>query len=215
MLARPRRPIAGLALVLALAAGPALARSQDKPITDRSVDAEDVAKTPLTDLNLSKDEIPALLIDAQLKPYDLAGLGKCRALVAEVEKFNAVLGPDLDLPQDAEARVSAGRVAKSVVGSFIPFRGILREITGANNQDRKVRAAIDAGLARRGFLKGVGATRGCAYPARPASAKDVSAFISTLSEEDIKAVREARDRKETKDSRDTGFTSKPVVQKTD
>lgn len=166
-----------------VAAGPALARGQDKqppdrPITDRKVDAVDVATTPATDLNLRKDEIPDVLIAAQGRPYDLAGLKKCKALAGAVAELNTVLGPDIDLPQDREARLSAGRVARSVVGSFIPFRGVVREVSGANDHQRRVQAAIEAGLARRGFLKGVGMARGCAYPARAASEREVRAFYA-------------------------------------
>jgi hypothetical protein len=56
-----------------------------------------------------------------------------------------------------------------VVGSLIPFRGIIRELSGANDQQRKVSTAIQAGVARRAYLKGVGQQRGCAYPARAAT----------------------------------------------
>ena len=81
----------------------------------------------------------------------------------------AVLGEDLDLPQADSTGVSTGRVAQWVVGSFIPFRGLIREISGANSQERKIGTAIQAGIARRSFLKGVGQAKGCHYPARAAT----------------------------------------------
>ena len=56
-----------------------------------------------------------------------------------------------------------------MVGSFIPFRGLIREISGANEQERKLQLAIYAGSTRRSFLKGVGYQRGCPWPARPAT----------------------------------------------
>ncbi|HSF11433.1 MAG TPA: hypothetical protein VLA50_00535, partial [Erythrobacter sp.] len=56
---------------------------------------------------------------------------------------------------------------QSVVGSILPFRGILREVTGAASNDRELRAAYTAGMVRRSFLKGLGMGRGCEYPARP------------------------------------------------
>jgi len=164
--------LACLPAVAALAV-PATARDQDKPVTDQEPDAVDVAATPVTDLNLKKDEIPQLLIDAQKRPYDLSGLGRCGALINEVNRFDNLLGDDIDLPQNVRSGPSAGRVAQSVVGSFIPFRGIIREVSGANEQQRKMQAAIQAGLARRGFLKGVGESRGCRYPARSATKQDI------------------------------------------
>ncbi len=168
-------------LLLALAASPALA-AQDKPMTDDEPHVADVAKTPVTDLNIDKREIPAILLQAQARPYTLAGLGRCGGLISEVAALDNVLGPDLDLPEEERARISAGRVAKTVVGSFIPFRGLIREVSGANDHDRKVRAAIQAGLARRGFLKGVGQARGCSYPARPANAREVDRYMATRGE---------------------------------
>jgi hypothetical protein len=145
-------------------------------------------------LNIEKREIPELLIEAQRAPYSLEGLSNCRRLIAAVREFDEVLGPDFDLPEEERSRISAGRVAKTVVGSFIPFRGLIREVSGANDHDRKVRAAIQAGLARRGFLKGTGLARGCAYPARPANRKDVAQFIAERDASDKKP--DAEDNKE-------------------
>jgi len=170
-----------LALTATLAAGPAWAGQDSKPITNRDPDAVDVIKTPLTDLNIDrKGEIPQILTDAETDPYSLTGLHKCRELTDAVGQLDDVLGPDLDLPQATRSRISEGRLAKTVVSSFIPFRGVIREISGANDKDRQVRAAIQAGLARRGFLKGVGRIRGCRYPARPASAKDVADYEASI-----------------------------------
>jgi len=41
-----------------------------------------------------------------------------------------------------------------------------------------MRAAVHSGLARLGFLKGVGLARGCAYPARPASQRDIARYAA-------------------------------------
>ncbi len=151
---------------VSLIASPASASEPSPPMIQRDVSATDVAATPANDLNLRKDDIPRLLIDAQDKPYALSGLGNCRRLTAAVGSLDAVLGDDVDLPQNDDGQLRPGRVAQSVVGSFIPFRGVIRELSGANEHDRKMRVAILAGVARRSFLKGTGQARGCAYPAR-------------------------------------------------
>lgn len=166
---------------VALAAAPAAARAPEaakpgEPVTTRDVSAGDVVATPASDLNLKKGEIPPLLIAAQAQPYALTGLKSCARLAAAVGELDAVLGEDVDLGGVKPDGLSAGRVAQSVVGSFIPFRGVIREISGANEQQRKLQMAVLAGAARRGFLKGVGQQRGCRYPARSASAKDVAAM---------------------------------------
>ena len=75
----------------------------------------------------------------------------------------------MDVAGSDPDRLSVGSVAKSVVASFIPFRGIVREVTGAADHKRQFEAAIYAGAVRRGYLKGMGQQRKCPYPARPAA----------------------------------------------
>ena len=159
-------------------AKPAETKSEDKtpdrPITDRQVGAQDVALTPLSDLNLKKGEIPQLLIDAETDPYHLRGMTRCPQIAAAIGELDAVLGDDLDVAQAKGGSISAGRAAQEAIGSFIPFRGLIREVSGANSQQRKIQNAIVAGTARRAFLKGVGQQRGCRYPARSATAAIVA-----------------------------------------
>ena len=137
-----------------------------RPMNDQKVTAVDVLATPAGDLNLRKGKIPALLDAAVADPYNLAGLKTCAQLSVAITALDAILGPDRDIPADRAEKLSVGRVAQSAVGSFIPFRGIIREVSGANSHQRKIDDAVEAGTARRSFLKGYGQARGCAYPAR-------------------------------------------------
>lgn len=210
---------------LAMASGPAFAQQRqnppaaeadktpDKPITERDVGAKDVALTPLSDLNIKKGEIPQILLDAQDDPYDLTGLARCPQIAAEVGELNAVLGDDLDVAQAKGNNVSAGRAAQAALGSFIPFRGLIREVSGANSQDRKIQAAIVAGSTRRGFLKGVGQQRGCRYPARSATAA-----VIAQADADARAAEEAKNRPKAQPARNgrnaPRSVSRPVVQPT-
>ena len=155
---------------------PVETKDADKSVTDRSPTMGDAIATPATDLNLKKDAIPALLLTAQDRPYSLSGLRRCVEISAAVSQLDAVLGPDIDLPVDPKTGLTAGRVAQAAVGSFIPFRGLIRELSGANEQERKIQVAIQAGFARRAFLKGVGEARGCRYPARAAGPAEVAAL---------------------------------------
>jgi hypothetical protein len=134
------------------------------------VTAGDVATTPLSDLNIKKQGIPQVLLDAEAHPYSLAGVNSCPRIAGAVRQLDAILGEDIDVQAARGIKPTPGRVAQSVLGSFIPFRGVIRELSGANSQEKKVQAAIYAGSARRAFLKGVGLSRGCRYPARPATA---------------------------------------------
>ena len=158
-------------LAAVLAAAPAVAQDKkpDRPMTDTNVTAKDVATTPLDDLNVSKKEIPHVLQIAQQDPYSTQGLRSCPAIAAQVTALNAVLGDDYDTAQRKSAKVSPGALGKAVVGAFIPFEGIIREVSGARAHQAGVQAAVVAGAVRRAFLKGVGQTRGCRYPARTAN----------------------------------------------
>ena len=82
-----------------------------------------------------------------------------------------MLGADLDIATGERRDITIGKVAKSAVGSFIPFRGLIREVSGAADHQRDFEEAIFAGAVRRGYLKGLGEARECPYPARPATAR--------------------------------------------
>lgn len=116
-------------------------------------------------------EVPPKLLAVQDDPYSLVGLGKCAAIIREVEELNAVLGPDINERVDEnlakKREKTVGRVAGNVAGSIIPFGGLIGEVTGANAERRRYAIAVYAGTVRRGFLKGVGLQRGCKAPARP------------------------------------------------
>ena len=150
------------ALLLLVVTAPAAAQVVPDPTM------EDVAKTPLRDLNIDKRDIPPVLQQAITDPYATAGLGKCGALVSEIAALDTVLGADYDIAtDDGKRKLNEGRIGESIVGAIIPFRGVLREVTGAASSDRALTAAYTAGMVRRAFLKGWGMGRGCAYPARP------------------------------------------------
>lgn len=198
-----------LPLLLIAAATPLHAAQEpqqepDKPVTDRDVSAGDVVRTPFSDLNLRRGDIPPLLIAAQADPYGVAGLRKCGQLTAAIADLDAVLGDDIDLPTDGKSKLSAGRVAQAAVGGFIPFRGLIREISGANEQDRRLLLAVQAGFARRAFLKGFGQARGCRYPARAAPTQVQAAAAGAP----VAKTKRQRGQK-------VQFTSQPVVQKVD
>jgi hypothetical protein len=209
---------------LLLMSAPAFAAEPETPVTQKDLTATDVVATPATDLNLRKNEIPALLLTAQERPYTLRGLVSCQQIAAEIGEFDRVLGDDVDLPQEGGRRVQPGRMAQSVVGSLIPFRGLIREATGANAHERSLQSAVLAGVARRSFLKGIGQGKGCRYPARAATLEVFNARMAALNEgaepprarpADAEpapgtAPRESRN----DDARGTRYVSRPVIQRT-
>lgn len=182
-----------LAAGLALVALPPLAHAQDKqrPMTDQTVTAKDVAATPIDDLNLRSRKVPEVLISAEEAPYSLAGLRGCAQLSRAIRDLDAVLGDDIDVAQAKGQKLDMGRLAKSAVSSFIPFEGVIKEISGASAHERAVQTAIYAGSVRRAFLKGLGQARGCPYPARAATKRDVAMVIGQRD----KALAEAKDKR--------------------
>ena len=169
----------------------------------------EVALTPLTDLNLSQDDIPPLLIAARERPYANSGVATCPDILRQVADLDAILGDDYDtLAPDADG-ISVTNIAQRVVGSFIPFRGIIRELSGANERQRDFREAISAGMMRRAYLKGRGEALGCPYPASPAT-PEMIARLNALAE-----TEGNRDNVAAITVDENGFYSAPVVQKVD
>jgi hypothetical protein len=123
----------------------------------------DIVTAPLQDVNLKTKRIPEVLELARGGPYDMGGTSNCAAINRNIVTLTGVLGTDFDTPEDRRPNRGrqAANVGKSVVQGFIPFRGVIREVTGAAAAQREWDAAVDAGIARRGFLRGVARMRGC------------------------------------------------------
>jgi hypothetical protein len=122
-----------------------------------------IATQPGKDVGAVKTKIPPVLQAARGNPYGVSGLN-CVGLAKGITELNGALGPDFATdPGKKENR--AGRFAEAggqtIVNSLIPFRGLVREATGAAPAQRRLNAAIDAGYARRGFLRGVHLARKC------------------------------------------------------
>lgn len=141
--------------------------SAETPNTEQPMlhHAERAAIQPAKDVNLHKDKIPVRLLEIQRAPYDLTDMEGCRAITAEITSLRPLLGPDVNedpkITKAEKRERSVSRIAGGFLGGFIPFRGILREVTGANAERRKYRAAYAAGFARRSFLKGIAVSEEC------------------------------------------------------
>jgi hypothetical protein len=167
---------------LLFAATPSLASGPATPASrvQSGATAADKVQTPMDDLNLSKREIPPVLQDAVQNPYGTDGLGQCAQITTAVEALNTAIGDDIDLPREGGVRLSASDLADFASSTFIPFRDIIRTVTGANARKRRLQEAVLAGFARRSFLKGLGAARRCAYPASPATPQIIAAKAAAL-----------------------------------
>jgi len=129
---------------------------------------------PLRDLNVMRTQIPEVLLQAMADPYGRPpGRVTCPMLVELIKPLDYALGADLDEPSvDEDDVMDKGRGAAltavaGVASDAIPFRGWVRRLSGAQRHDALVQAAILAGGVRRGYLKGLGESRGCTPPATP------------------------------------------------
>ena len=135
------------------------------------------AAQPLKDLNLVKAQVPEQLKAIVKDPYAKPTRVECAWLEHEVRSLDLALGPDIDLPAQRKSEMTqgsealAGAAANAVAdaaGDLIPFRSVVRRLTGAEKNAAELRQALHAGDVRRAYLKGLGLERGCAYPAAPA-----------------------------------------------
>ena len=155
--------LAGIALIGSWSA-PALAEAPNtaQPMMHH---AEKAIMQPAKDINLTKDKIPVRLAEIRKAPYDLTGIEGCRALTTEITSLRPLLGPDVNedpkLSRAEKRERKASRLAGGFIGGLIPFRGLVREITGANASRSRYQAALAAGFARRSFLKGIALGQGC------------------------------------------------------
>lgn len=123
-----------------------------------------VVTQPVRDVGISKTDIPPVLQNAVADPYSVRTVRTCRQLGLAIADLNEALGPDF-VAGDQKKENKAARLAeaggKTVVNSLIPFRVLVREISGAAPAQRRRDEAIAAGYARRGFLRGLYLSRGC------------------------------------------------------
>ncbi len=133
--------------------------------------ATDAVTQPLADINLKRKGVPAELTAIRDHPYALSGIRTCNQIIAEVVKLNALLGDDFDQievnPVIRKRRETAAGMAGGIIAGLIPFRALIREVSGARSSDEDYREAVYAGVVRRSFLKGLGLARRCKAPGRP------------------------------------------------
>lgn len=109
---------------------------------------------PLRDLNVMRETTPEVLQEALREPYAVP-TGGCPAVRAQNLRLDAALGPDVDAPKVTEGRVQAFAAETVRSAAALPYRGLVRKLSGAAAIDEVRSAAILAGMVRRGYLKGL------------------------------------------------------------
>ena len=128
---------------------------------------------PLRDVNVLRTKIPPILLDAMADPYQRPTPATCANIKAIIIPLDGALGADLDqVPVDEDDVMDRGMgmalgAVATLSSSVIPFRGWVRQLSGAEKHDSLVSAAIIAGAVRRAYMKGLGEAKGCSPPATP------------------------------------------------
>jgi hypothetical protein len=155
-----------LAFAAQAAAQPQSSATPQQPSRARQVinRGGDIAQQPGVDIGAKKVAIPPVLQRAAVNPYATTGMANCAQIKSGIGDLSAVLGPDFRAGANTPEN-RAGKLAeaggKTLVNGLLPFRGLVREISGAAPAQRRLNAAISAGYARRGFLRGVAVARKC------------------------------------------------------
>jgi hypothetical protein len=126
-----------------------------------------------TGTGLVGGEIPPLLKQIQTDPYRPPSAPACQTVPAEILEISKVIGPDFQSETVSKEESWTDRGVGAARG-LIPYGGVVRFATGADKKDKALRAAVEAGFARRGFLRGVALNMTCNAPA-PAKAAPAKA----------------------------------------
>ena len=123
-----------------------------------------IASQPVRDVGMARTNIPLAMQKASEAPYSLTGLKSCADISRAFSELTTVIGPDFkagDIPKENKAGKLAEAGGKTIVNSLIPFRGLVREVSGAAPAQRRFDRAVTASVARRGFLRGLHQARKC------------------------------------------------------
>lgn len=163
---RRRWQVVTAVMALTAAGGCMSGRTED---TRRGV--VEAARSPFRDVNLIRQEIPPVLNTLDY-PYSTATLAPgCAAVAYEIAQLDAVLGPESFQPGPNRniwdrsgdfAEDQTLDALQNTAEDLIPFRSWVRLISGASRAERDALRAFANGQQRRTFLRGYGASLGCA-----------------------------------------------------
>lgn len=150
--------------ILVLMLGSALTACASTPEAAKTSDGMAGAMTqPFRDLNIMREEQAAVLTTAAAAPY--APPSDCSGSLVELQRLDEALGPDIDAPTEKSNPATAfvgEMVVDAVRGATgLPFRGIVRRVTGAAKREKDAKHAVYAGALRRAYLKGFEGGAGC------------------------------------------------------
>lgn len=175
----PCGPFARQFLILGIVTLSLSACSTSKHTAESGItDAFDAATGNLEDLNIKRREIPKLLEKLAANPYQPPPKYTCKSIKSELAELEPLIGPDIqprevqvassdgfipdleniEMPAQAEVENSAHDAVMGLIRSqtdFLPFRSIIRRLSGADRHEKNLQEAYQAGKLRRAYLKGL------------------------------------------------------------
>jgi hypothetical protein len=163
---------------------PAQRKSAEERMDQARRGMADAAIAPLKDVGLVRPNVPLTLQELRY-PYDVTALGgSCVHVSYELGRLDAALGAESYQPRAKvklsergmdEATEGASDLMRDATTGVIPFRGVVRNVSGAEKAARDAARARQLGELRRSFLRGYGSALGCAnlkLPDPPPPQKD-------------------------------------------
>lgn len=133
--------------------------------------AWEAVQSPFEDVGIKKQTIPDKLLEIYANPYAMPEENSCEGIETEIMELDELLGPDVCTLKNQTGTLSsskgeyvekgAGFARDQAVGmvsskvNVIPFRGVVRQISGAEKHVKLVERSYQAGKLRRAFLKGL------------------------------------------------------------
>lgn len=133
--------------------------------------AWEAVQTPFEDINIKQKPIPDKLQQISDNPYAIPKKMLCEGIRREIAELDALLGPDVCTPGQPTGLMASRKgeyvdkgtnFARDQVihmvsskANIIPFRGVVRNISGAEKHTKALERAYQAGKLRRAFLKGL------------------------------------------------------------
>lgn len=127
------------------------------------------ASSPLRDVNLMQEPIPGQLRSLR-QPYGFTDQGGCEAWTQEIRELEAALianeGRRVGYRRDSDTFVGrSGNLrdvgVKSAASQILPFRGVIRQVSGAAQFEQQANRASDKARYRIGYLVGLGRASRC------------------------------------------------------
>lgn len=151
---------AATAILVAASVTTAASAAPRKPGEQEGIGA--AISQPLRDLSIMREKTDEVLKTARAAPYADPTERQCEAIAADITALDEALGPDVDVAVDDNGNPIMALAAGAVKGAVgLPFRGVVRRLTGAEKRDRELQRAVLAGMARRSYLKGLKAGIDC------------------------------------------------------